>query len=98
MALNKSTLEQVILNELLAFDNESSKQDRLSIEQKDWFVSNWARILRLASCKMVKGQREHGGNFFRDVDHLTEADNEIVDLVHYIGGAKHNNVIRKDRL
>lgn len=81
-------LENIIRQELEAFDDESPIPAQLSDEAKEFFVSRWTTMIRKAAEKMVLGQREHGGNFIDDVDHLAEADNELIDMINYIGGAK----------
>ena len=85
-------LENLILKELQVFNSESPQPQQLSLEQQQWFVQTWSRIIRRAAKKMVEGQRKYGGNFFTDCDHLDELDNELVDAVHYNAGERHRRV------
>lgn len=88
----KTPLEKAIYREISLRNDESLAKDKVNDETITWFVNTWSSIITRAANKFVVGQREHGGDFFTDCNHIAEADNELVDLIHYSYAAKHKHI------
>jgi len=86
-------LEKQIARELDIFDEESSKQMRLTAEERQFFIDTWTDVVRTAASKFVAGKRKYlGTDFFDDCDHMKEIKYELVDGIHYSYGARHKMI------
>lgn len=64
-----------------------SEKDWKEIPNKEWVIDELKSFCTRALAKYAKGQREHG-NHILEHDCLMEAQDEVIDLMFYLGAEK----------
>lgn len=74
------------INHLVKHKEEQLNHE-ISQENKRFLVETISEFVLRAVHKYINGSKEHGDDFLHNVDHLRECQNEVTDLIFYIGGA-----------
>lgn len=90
MQMNEQALYDAISNYVAQVEREERvPTGTFTTDEYSFLITTTHAITMDAIRKYVIGVKEHGPGFLTEVDHLTEARKEVIDLIYYIAAASH---------